>query len=436
MDFSLRLSRALEPVLPYEPGLLAHCRRVAALASEVARTLKIDVASQRALIQAAFFHHCSFELWNTGSLEKLLTDICGPAWQLLPGPRESFAGSLSSEVRTVLLAFQISPPATAEPESLRLWEILEACNIFDEELETIPRHGKSVVQILDDLETTAQSGWWDPRIITALRSLPHAQKQDLLAVSKTLPVFPAVLIKLSALTSNPDVNFSTLEKLAGLDPVLAGQVIRAANSPLYGASCRITNLRQAISFIGLETTRKILIGASLRPLFASSASRHLWTHSVRMAEVAEGLAQISGRVNPETAFLAGLVHDIGRLVIQRLPVTYAAAHVGLMELGYAPVFADLLVCRADHGQIGAELLQEWNFSGVIVEGVRFHHWPNLCSSELATLLYAAEFHTASEEDLPSWTQLERALKMMAISLDDLQRVPNGSGALDALLGAA
>jgi HD-like signal output (HDOD) protein len=96
----------------------------------------------------------------------------------------------------------------------------------------------------------------------------------------------------------------------------------------------------------------------------------------------------------------GLVHDIGRLVIHVLPGGRAAAHGRITDGSGCTVIADYLVCGRDHAELGAELLERWNFPAEFIEAVRHHHRPEATGSHLASVLYVAEYLTGFDEDIP------------------------------------
>jgi putative nucleotidyltransferase with HDIG domain len=186
-----------------------------------------------------------------------------------------------------------------------------------------------------------------------------------------------------------------------------------------------------LNFIGLEAARRIIMASVFQPLFASAGLRTLWRHSVEMAESAAHIAAVSGRVAPNEAFLAGLVHDIGRLALQKLPHEDAVSYARLLERGADPVFAELTLCGFDHGDAGAEILRLWSFPVAVVDAVQHHHWPERVESPLAAVLYLAEENSGSAEDAPSWVRLADAEDRLGVSTADL--TAHDSGMLNFLV---
>jgi putative nucleotidyltransferase with HDIG domain len=144
----------------------------------------------------------------------------------------------------------------------------------------------------------------------------------------------------------------------------------------------------------------------VHPLFASSNLRDLWQHSLDVGRACERMATASGDTHPEEAFLAGLVHDIGRLAIWRLSGDAARSYARLLERGCEPVLAELFLFGYDHGQTGAEILRLWSFPSHLVDAVEHHHRPECSSAPLAALLFMAEARIAPSEAPESVQRLQ------------------------------
>lgn len=421
---------------PLEEGLRTHCRRVAALSLEISGRLRLPAGENHILEKAALLHHYPPTLLNPASLERLITDMLGSGWRQAIDGSDLFPGPADQEVRQVLEAMGRPFRGAAESKPALFAQIVELANLFDEQIEFLPYEYRTVEQILDELRWMANDGFCHPAVVTALVSLPRAPKEQLLEVVYRLPVFPAVALKTLALASGEEVSFQVLENLVSSDQVLAGNLLKVANSALFSPARVISNIRLALSYIGLEAARKVLMAAVMQPLFASERLKELWRHSVEMAQVAERLARCSGRVNPEEAFLCGLVHDVGRLAMERLSGEVPAAHARLLAKGCCPVFAELLLCRFEHGDLGADILRVWNFPEHLIEAVQHHHHPEQSESVMAALLYVAEFWSGAEEDLPSAVRLSRAMERCGLSSEQITAFEEGNGLLDALIRAA
>lgn len=367
----------------------AHSRRVAALALEIANRLRLPQADCDALAQAALLHHYPPEILDTQSFRRLLADLRlgfppGTASQFPLGPTHVALDSLRRK-------------RTGAPSVLA--RIIEAASFFDERFEFQPYEPMTFTQIVDELDWMARDGFLDPTVVSVLGGLPQIRLDELVERVHRLPVFPAVLLRALELTADEDSSFSQIEKIVSADQVLAGRVLQAANSSLYNPVRRIASIPQAISYIGLDACRKVLMAGLMQPLFGSASLRDLWKHSLAMAELTERIALVSGRIDAHEAFLAGLVHDVGRLALKISRREYVADYERLIERGCEPVFAETILCGCDHSAIGAEVLRSWAFPAQIVEAVQLHHRPERGDSILAAALYVAEAASGSNEDL-------------------------------------
>lgn len=312
-------------------------------------------------------------------------------------------------------------PAAPSTAGGRLAAVLSVARAFAERVESLPLHPASFEQILDEMSWLAQEGLYDSAAVAVLGGLVSIRMEDLLSTVHRLPVFPGVALRALQIAADEDASLRQIESLTSSDQVLAGRVIEAANSSLLSPAQPIGSIRQAITYIGLEGTRRVIMTQVFRPLFASARFQRLWKHSLEAAVKAERLAVISGHVPPSEAFLAGLVHDIGRLALERLAGAEAEGYARLRDRGADAVFAELLSCGFDHGTGGAEILRSWSFPARLVEGVQFHHRPEASGELTACLLYGAECWSAGDrdEDLPSPARLHRALKRLGISAESL-----------------
>ncbi len=390
--YSSPAPRAVEP--PWAP----HCRRVAALAVELGRRLRLKPHELQALEEAALHHHGAPTSGAAAHHETPLPNL-----------------ALSAPAAALLEAVRQGPTAGS-----RAAAVLRVAEAFAERVEFLPFEPAGLEQILDEMSWLAQEGFYDRGVVAVLGKLVCIRMEDLLATVHRLPVFPAVALRALLIRTDEETGFEQMESLISSDQVLAGRIIEVANSSLFSPVRRISSIAQAMAYIGLEGSRRVVMAQVIRPLFASAALHRLWRHSLETAVKAERLAGLSRQAPAEEAFLAGLVHDVGRLALERLPDAEAAAYKCLLERGTDAVFAELLVCGFDHGTASAEILRSWSFPMHLVEGVEYHHRPESSDHPMAWLLHAAECWAGAGEDLPSTRRLPRALKCLGITPETLK----------------
>lgn len=198
----------------------------------------------------------------------------------------------------------------------------------------------------------------------------------------TLPSLPAVAVEVLALTREPQVSLAAISKVVQNDPGLAAKVLKTVNSSFYGLQQPCARLDRAMSYLGLQAVKSLVLGFSLvdatRGLGADAMDlkRH-WRRTIFAASAARHLAQATGAADADEVFACALFQDIGVLAcVAALGPEYTAT------LATAPEDHDLL-CRHerevfpfDHTTVGAELARKWKLPDVFVESIRKHHVPD------------------------------------------------------------
>lgn len=418
----LRLTQGeLERLLPAQPELVSHCHRVSALTQEIAAALNVHSRFLITLDQAALLHH-SPGLWLDGAaLDRLLIDIypsASPDALLRKGKGRP---DLPEELAAVLRGFHGVAPVPAKPQWQSLADVLVVSNLLDEQRELAlwdPLDPPDMWRDFEDLRGLIQ-----PPVLEAARKALDAPFRVAADHPWDLPVQASVGKEvLCALAAKRDCDLPFLANLAIKDPVLSGKLVEAANSALYSRRSPVRSIPQAISYIGSESARKVLLALAIQRLVGSAKLTDLWRHSVWMAQYCEALAGDTGLIPPDDALLLGLVHDIGRIALATLPSRAGVAQARLVERGCPPAYAERFFVGRDHAEIGAEVLRRWHFPDSLVEAVRMHHRPADSDSVAASVLYLAEFHSTTDEDLPSRRHFNAALQRTGLDLEALARV--------------
>jgi len=386
-------------------GVQAHCQRVAAWSRELASALGLSPSERSVVEQAALCHHVSEIAVDELSRRRLLQDL----------KIEETAGkpALPEGVGQLLQAFW-GNDAGSDASIAKLAAVLEICDDFDQFFESEP---------LADVEAGDQA--INPSVETLFSYLQVTSRAEVSRVIDRLPVFPRAAREVVTCLSSRDASVRDLENVASLDPVMSGLLLQAANSSFYSPRSAIASVRHAITYIGLEATRKVLLAATFRSSFASLRMHHLWNHSLDVAQTAERLATRSRiPLNPSEAFLAGLVHDVGRLAFSIMPAAFLERFYRLTDRGCPAVEVETCLSGLCHGEVGAQTLVQWKFPDALIKAVRWHHRPERSSSALTSLLYLAEVASESEEDLPSAIRLRTACGLTGLeveALEDLNR---------------
>ncbi|WP_317202942.1 HDOD domain-containing protein [Janthinobacterium sp.] len=197
---------------------------------------------------------------------------------------------------------------------------------------------------------------------------------------QNLPSLPVVVIELLSSMEQEDIDVHLLADKITLDQSLTAKTLRLANSSFYGMQSKVTSIQQAIAVLGFHSIRTLVTACSISGAFAAPAGRQFdfrgfWRHSVATAVAAKTLAPRL-RQNAETAFTAGLLHDLGTLVLATsFPDRYAEALAWRSAHDASVAAAERAVFGFDHALVGSELAAHWKFPAAIQAAVAQHHEP-------------------------------------------------------------
>jgi putative nucleotidyltransferase with HDIG domain len=251
---------------------------------------------------------------------------------------------------------------------------------------------------------------------------PRFSDADLLGARERIPISRHVAARCLAVLQNEGSSLSEIEAVVSDDPVIAAHLMRVANSALLASRREIRTLGAAILHLGFGRTKVHIWALSSKSLFTSPHLREVWNHSVQAAKVARNLAIASGVVDRDEACLAGLVHDVGQLVLTGLGCGYVETAARLRAQGHYPVEIERRLCGSSHAGIGADLLDSWCFPAEIVEAVRHHHTPSSSQLPLTSLLFAAESWIEAPEDVFSPREHTAAMERLQLNRRDLARI--------------
>lgn len=198
---------------------------------------------------------------------------------------------------------------------------------------------------------------------------------------ETLPMLPQLLWELEAAFQNPAAGALEIADLIEKDIGLTATLLKVSNSAFFRGSSEFISVREAVVRIGLHETRRLARAMLLVDALSAGDSGmdygNFWRHSLLVAVAAAYLQEHAFEGSPllsDEAYLAGLLHDLGKLILDQyfqLEHQQVIAHLDDHACGRDD--AERAVLGADHGHIGAELLELWGLSDNIVEPVRWHH---------------------------------------------------------------
>lgn len=247
------------------------------------------------------------------------------------------------------------------------------------------------------------NGYKDARALT--ESLVDELERSLAAGELALPSLPEVALNIRHALADENVSFTEIARLVGSDPALAARTLRVANSAMFYRGTRpISSLKEAVAQLGQKMVRNVTLSFAAQQVFIGYGSRHLrevvgavWQHSVHTAVLAHLVARSRTKLNPDEAFLAGLLHEIGKLYI--LMRAKDSVEVLTTDAAFLSVLA------AWHPRVGRAVLESWELSEELAAAVGEHERCSLAASDppsltqiVAVANYLAEHAAAAAED--------------------------------------
>ncbi len=247
-----------------------------------------------------------------------------------------------------------------------------------------------------------------------------------------LPTLPQTAVAILELANNPDAVADDYYELISVDPALSVRVLKVVNSSFYGLSRQIDSIRQAIVLLGPNAVRNIAVASSMHKVFCTQRRRmyfdpqSLWRHSVTVATATRLIANRIDYSEPETAFLAGLIHDVGVIAELQLDrprfLVLDEMATEQSEIPFRTIEEQLF--GMDHEVFGAALCRVWNLPEHLEAVVGSHHRPHDRSDSHRTLVSIV--HVADILATRSGTGYDRTTEQDAIEqkiLDELGLTP-------------
>jgi len=196
---------------------------------------------------------------------------------------------------------------------------------------------------------------------------------------RELPTLPAVLGKILSTAADPDASAIDLGRLIAADQSLSATLLKLVNSSYYGFYRQIKTVTQAIVVLGFLEVRNLTLTATAFQAFDSVPSKYdrpqLWRHSLAVAIAADRIAKLLKR-NTEGCFESGLLHDIGKVVLDWLyPEFFRDAVADANAKPCSIADAELAIFGMNHATVGGRLGEYWNLPESVVETIKFHHDP-------------------------------------------------------------
>lgn len=209
---------------------------------------------------------------------------------------------------------------------------------------------------------------------------------------KNLPTVPGIVAKISRMVENPETSAAEVGSLITQDQVLSAKVLRMANSAFFGMSRKISSVPQALMILGFDVVKGLVLTSSVFDMIQKSMAG-LWEHSIGCAAASGAVAATLGRDDAEEILVAGLLHDLGKVVLAlNMPHEMQLVREKVEHDQILFYEAENAVLDFHHGEIGQWLAEHWNLPERLAEPMRLHHNPEraVLYPECAAIVHIAD----------------------------------------------
>jgi HD-like signal output (HDOD) protein len=214
--------------------------------------------------------------------------------------------------------------------------------------------------------------------------LQDEKLRALVAQMGVLPSLPSLYFRMLQELQSPDASAERIGEIVGMDLAMTAKLLQLVNSAFFGISRKISNPTEAVQFLGVGTVRSLALTIHAFSCFdegklAEFSFERIWNHSVTVGVFAKKMSQLEGSesMTADESFIAGLLHDIGKLMlISNMTKDYRGVMSLVQQQKLSVSQAEAKIFGATHAEVGAYLLGLWGLPVPIVEAVALHHHPS------------------------------------------------------------
>jgi HD-like signal output (HDOD) protein len=274
-----------------------------------------------------------------------------------------------------------------------------------------------------------------------------------------LPTLPVVMQKLSAAIRDPNSDARSIARLIEDDPAISSRILKVVNSSLYAGGTKIDSVQQAVSRLGMTATNNIALSTAILSAFDGDRPQSFdrpafWRHSICVGIAAcviydHAAQNLKKRQSRETLRLVGLLHDVGKLILDIYMYDDFRAALDMVAADPMPLFkAELETIGVDHPTLGGWILGKWNMADELMLPTLWHHDPNSAPNdhwELTAIVHVANYVCNLQKigdggDLRSptfekdvWKRLGLSVGDISVIVDEVEEESSKSDILEALL---
>lgn len=216
---------------------------------------------------------------------------------------------------------------------------------------------------------------------------------------RDIPTLPIIAIEINRMLDRDDTTIETLSHEIEKDPSIASKVLRLVNSPFFGVRFKVTTIRDGVVLLGFDSVRNIVVSLSLVKAFSGVLSQHgfnitqFWGHSIAVAMTSKKLSELARIGEPECCFTAGLLHDIGKIILsQYFSEMFESIMVKSINENISYIESEKSFTLFGHDKAGGFLAEKWKLPLHLVDVIRFHHSlsPRSSNINLVKIVHASD----------------------------------------------
>jgi len=227
---------------------------------------------------------------------------------------------------------------------------------------------------------------------------------------KDLPTLPVIALEVNRMLANDSTTVDFLSKTIEKDQAIVSKLLKLVNSSFFGVRSKVTTVQEAVVRLGFNSVRNVVVSVSVFESLALHSAEDIdfniedfWTHSLAVAMTSRYLSEESGIQDPDDCFVAGLLHDIGLIIIARFfPEVLVKILRHIKEQNVSIYDAEKETIPLRHNKIGEIIAKKWQLPPAVCDTLKYHHTPNkgAVNPELVTLVHLGDtivrrFYTTS-----------------------------------------
>lgn len=260
--------------------------------------------------------------------------------------------------------------------------------------------------------------------------------EQIIERADSLPRPPAAIAQLIEVINNPSSSFSQIVDVIRFDQEITSRILRLCNSAYFGASSHVSSLDAAVKLLGTSKLLQFVMAAHSGPLLTPPQAGYglprgaLWEHGVAVALASQRLGKQLEFPRPGTLFTAGLLHDMGKLLLnEQVGREYARIAARCRAEGISFIEAEQQVLGTTHAEVGARVAQRWRLPEEIIRVIRHHHEPSACqpADQAVDIVHVADagcllMGIGGGDDGPLYRIDSGALARCGLGQGDIERV--------------